>query len=144
DAERGVLLVLDEATGKMTPIAQRGADDATSAQEALRFSRRLVERVVSEGRSILIYDAPQDPLAATRSVQELRLRALLCVPMFLHGRVVGAVYLDSRRQGAFGVADRRLLEGFAMYMADAFQQSRVAQRLARENVELRREMNARV
>jgi Nif-specific regulatory protein len=144
DAERGVLLARDEATGAMEPIAQCGAEDATSAEEALRFSRGLVQRVVDAGRSIYVHDAPRDPQAATQSVDDLRLRALLCVPMFQEGRVVGAVYLDSRRPGVFGEAERKLLEGFAQMMAVALERSRATERLASENLKLRREMTVRV
>ena len=144
EAERGVLLVLDEATGTMEPIAQCGAADATSAEEILQFSRRLVQRVVNEARSIRVFDAPQDPQAASRSVEELRLRALLCVPMFLDGRVVGAVYLDSRNPGVFGDAERKLLDAFAMMMAVALEKSRASERLTRENLKLRREMSGLV
>jgi len=118
--------------------------EATSAEEALQFSRNLVQRVVNEARSIRVFDAPRDPHAATRSVEELRLRALLGVPMFLDGRVVGVVYLDSRRPGVFGDVELKLLDAFAMMMAVALDKSRATAQLASENLELRRERRALV
>jgi transcriptional regulator with GAF, ATPase, and Fis domain len=144
DAERGVLLVEDEGTGKLEVVAQHGAEDATSEREAWLFSRKLVSRVVEEGTGVLVYDAPIDPRAATESVKTLNLRALLCVPMFRNGRVVGAVYLDSRKPGAFGNSDRRLLEGFAELMRAALESNRASEQLARENLALRQDMTARV
>jgi Nif-specific regulatory protein len=143
DAERGVLLVEDEGTGRLEPVAQCGASDATSEREALEYSRMLVSRVIAEGTSILVDDATLDGKAASESARRLRLRAMLCVPMFQHGRVVGAVYLDSRRVGVFGDADRQQLEGFSQYMASALESSRVAERLTHENQALRQEMVAR-
>jgi Nif-specific regulatory protein len=145
DAERGVLLVEDEGTKTLEPVAQHGAEDATSEREATQFSRKLVARVVETGTGVLVYDAPIDPKAATESVKKLNLRALLCVPMFSRdGRVVGAVYLDSRRPNAFGQGDRRLLEGFGMLMAAALETSRATEKLARENLALRQDMASRV
>jgi transcriptional regulator with GAF, ATPase, and Fis domain len=84
-------------------------------------------------------------------VLDLRLRSIVCVPMYLGGRVVGAVYLDdSRRPDAFSDADRGLLEGFAHLMAVAIENSRGHEEVRRanellvgENLELRREVGAR-
>jgi DNA-binding NtrC family response regulator len=100
--------------------------------------------VIEEGTGVLVYDAPSDPKSATESVLALGSRALLCVPMFRHGRVVGAVYLDSRRPGAFGDSDRRLLDGFAQLMAAALESSRATEQLTKENQVLREEMTSRV
>jgi transcriptional regulator with GAF, ATPase, and Fis domain len=82
---------------------------------------------------------------------DMRLRSILCVPLYLGGRVVGAVYLDdSRRPDVFSDADRALLEGFAQLMAVAIENSRghqevlrVNEQLVGENLSLRREVSSR-
>jgi len=115
------------------------------------YSRRVVERVTTSGGSLVISDAPSDPRAASESVLDLRLRSIVCVPMYLGGRVVGAVYMDdSRRPDAFTDADRGLLEGFAHLMAVAIENSRGHEEVRRanellvgENLQLRREVGSR-
>ena len=150
DAERGVLLLTDE-DGRLVPMAEHGAVDAATRSDAVSYSRRVVERVTTSGGSVLIADAPSDPRAASDSVLDLRLRSIVCVPMYLGGRVVGAVYMDdSRRPDAFNDADRGLLEGFAHLMAVAIENSRGHEEVRRanellvgENLSLRRAAGAR-
>ena len=151
DAERGVLLLADSETGSLEPVAEHGGVDADTRRDAVGYSRRVVQRVAESGGSLLIGDAPSDPEARSPSVMDLRLRSIVCVPMHLGGRVVGAVYLDdSRRPDLFGDEDRALLEGFAHLMAVAIEKSRGHEEMVRaneqlvgENLSLRKEMGAR-
>jgi transcriptional regulator with GAF, ATPase, and Fis domain len=137
DAERGVLLLADPEDGRLVSMAELGAVDAITRREAATYSRRVVERVTKSGGSLLITDAPSDPRAASDSVLDLRLRSIVCVPMYLGGRVVGAVYMDdSRRPDAFSDADRGLLEGFAHLMAVAIENSRGNEEVRRANEQL--------
>ena len=151
DAERGVLLLADPESGNLVPMAEHGAVDAVTRRDAMSYSRRVVERVAKTGGSLLITDAPSDPRAASESVLDLRLRSIVCVPMYVGGRVVGAVYMDdSRRPDAFSDADRGLLEGFAHLMAVAIENSRGHEEVRRanellvgENLSLRQAIGAR-
>ncbi|TMQ68845.1 MAG: sigma-54-dependent Fis family transcriptional regulator [Candidatus Eisenbacteria bacterium] len=137
DAERGVLLLAEPENGRLVPMAEHGAVDAITRRDAVSYSRRVVERVAESGGSVLIGDAPSDPRAASESVLDLRLRSIVCVPLYLGGRVVGAVYMDdSRRPDAFNDADRGLLEGFAHLMAVAIEKSRGDEEVRRANEQL--------
>jgi Nif-specific regulatory protein len=150
-AERGVLLLADPDTGKLEPMADYGAVDASTRHDAVGYSRRVVQRVTETGGSLLIGDAPSDPSALSESVLGLGLRSIVCVPLFVHGRVVGAVYLDdSRRSATFSDDDRGLLEGFAQLMAIAIEKSRghievmrANEELVDENLALRQEVTTR-
>jgi transcriptional regulator with GAF, ATPase, and Fis domain len=135
-AERGMVLLADAETGVLAPVAERGAVDAATRQSAVGYSRRVVQRVAESGGSLLIGDAPSDPEARSKSVMDLRLRSIVCVPMHLGGRVVGAVYLDSRTPDLFGDEDRALLEGFAHLMAVAIEKSRGHEEMVRANEQL--------
>ncbi len=125
--------------------------DAATRCDAVGYSRRVVERVAESGGSLLIGDAPSDPAVRSPSVVDLRLRSIVCVPMYIGGRVVGAVYLDdSRRPDVFSDGDRALLEGFAHLMAVAIENSRDHEEMVRaneqlvgENLSLRKEVGAR-
>jgi transcriptional regulator with GAF, ATPase, and Fis domain len=151
DAERGVLLLADAQTGNLVPVVEHGAVDAATRDRAMSYSRQAVERVARSGGSLLIQDAPSDAEAMSDSVADLGLRSIVCVPLYVSGKVVGAVYLDdSRRPEAFSDADRALLEGFAHLMAVAIEKSRGQEEVHRanellvgENLSLRREVGVR-
>jgi Nif-specific regulatory protein len=151
DAERGVLLLIDEKTGALVPVVEQGAVDAATRDQAVTYSRKAVERVAASGGSLLIPDAASDPSTLSASVVDLRLRSIVCVPLYGAGQVVGAVYLDdSRRSETFSDADRGLLEGFAHLVAIAIEKSRgqeeerrTHERLVGENLSLRQEASVR-
>ncbi len=151
DAERGVLLLMDAHTGSLQPVVEHGAVDGATRDRAMSFSRQAVERVARSGGPLLIHDAPAQPEAMSDSVVDLGLRSIVCVPLYVAGKVVGAVYLDdSRRPDAFSVDDRGLLEGFAHLMAVAIEKSRGHEEVSRanellvgENLFLRREVGVR-
>ncbi|HET7226177.1 MAG TPA: sigma-54-dependent Fis family transcriptional regulator, partial [Candidatus Eisenbacteria bacterium] len=139
NADRGVLLLMDAATGRLEPMAEYGAMDPTTRREAVGYSRQFVERVAAGGNALLVTDAAGDPSARSDSVTAMRLRSILCVPMYLGGRMVGAVYLDSQKSQAFTEADRRLLDGFAHLMAVAIDSSRGQEEVRRANLALEAE-----
>jgi Nif-specific regulatory protein len=151
DAERGVLLLLDAKSGRLVEMAEHGAVDASTRRSAVGYSRRVVERVAESGGVVLIDDAVSNPGGVSESILDLHLQSILCVPMYVGGHVVGAVYLDdSRRAGVFSEADRALLEGFAQLMAVAFEKSRghqeverVNRQLVGENIQLRMQAGVR-
>ena len=151
DAERGVLVLVDEASGESRPVVEYGAIDAATRDQALSYSREVVARVAKSGGSYLAGDLASEPEALSRSMLELGLRSVLCVPMFVASKVVGVVYLDdSRRAQAFGDAERGLLEGFAHLLGVAIENSRGHERVRRaneqlvgENLSLRREVSKR-
>ncbi len=136
-AERGVLLLADPVTDELTPIAEHGVLDDATREHALGYSRRVVRHVTETGKSIVIRDATEDSRLSSQSMTDMRLRSVLGVPLFVGGRVVGAVYLDdSRRPDAFSDADRGLLEDFAHLMAVAIEKSRGQQEIERANQRL--------
>jgi transcriptional regulator with GAF, ATPase, and Fis domain len=151
EAERGVFLVVDPESGRLTPMAEHGSVDAATRRDAIGYSRRVVRQVARSGGSMLITDASRDPRAHSKSVAALRIRSILCVPLHAGGRVVGAVYVDdSRRPRAFDETDQRVLERTAKLLAAAIDRSqsqrdveRTNELLVGENLELRREAAGR-
>ena len=53
------------------------------------------------------------------------IRSLMCVPLRSRGRIIGTVYLDSRREGSlFTKEDLRFIEAFADHAALAVENAR--------------------
>ena len=130
--DRGFILLLDER-GRPTERKRRvraGEADSFQPEEA-QFSASVVKRVAETGEPLAVTDIDADVgLRAQRSVIALGLRSVLCAPMRRHGRVIGIVYVDSRkladvddeRQSRVGLA---LLEALAAQAAIAVENARL-------------------
>lgn len=129
-AERGFLMLLDQESGKLIFRVARNMDRETIHRSSFKISRSLVNRVATEGEPIVTTNAQADPrFSAQESVVSYSLRSILCVPLKVHGELVGVIYADNRIvTGLFGDKDRDLLVSFAnqaavaIYNASLFQQ----------------------
>ena len=143
-AERGFLL--------LEPSADPGGDSAPELQLPVarsfegvdvlvprsRLSGGVVRRVLDEGRALLSVDAGEDSrLAGLESVEELRLRSVLCVPVPSAEGPQGVLYLDNRLQrGAFEQRHLELVELLAAQAAIAIRNARLVERLKDQNQRL--------
>ena len=103
-----------------------------------RLSGGVVRRVLDEGRALLSVDAGEDSrLAGLESVEELRLRSVLCVPVPSAEGPQGVLYLDNRLQrGAFEQRHLELVELLAAQAAIAIRNARLVERLKDQNQRL--------
>ncbi len=127
-AERGfVVLRTDE--GRLDFRAARGMVQETLDQPEFQISRGVVESVVGSGEGLLTSDALQDERFMSRqSVMSLGLRSILCAPLRVKERVLGAIYVDNRlHAGIFLSADLELLNAIASSAASAIENARLYQ-----------------
>ena len=136
-AERGLIVLLDERTGEHRVTTARNVEQETTA-DALRYSQSVVA-AAAEGRSILSSDAVHDDRYRDfKSVSLFAIKSFMCVPMRMRDRLIGTVYVDSRRIGGlFDATDLRFLEAFANQAALAIENARLLARLRDENQNLR-------
>ena len=139
-AER-VFLMLRQADGAFRFGAARGLDQQTVEAPEFQVSRGIVDRVAAEGKALMTSDAQTDAWLASRdSVRIVGVRAILCVPLELKGRVEGVVYVDSRLQtGVFSPDDVDMLQGIAASAAIAIDNARLYQ-VAIEKGRMEREL----
>lgn len=137
DAERGMILLSGPTGSDFSVRLARNLEKETEA-DVESVSRRIVEQA-ERGESILALDAGQDDrFKDFKSVSLFRIRSLMCVPMRSRGRIVGTVYLDSRRQGKpFTREDLRFVEAFADHAALALENTRRRAELEIENRRLK-------
>jgi transcriptional regulator with GAF, ATPase, and Fis domain/serine/threonine protein kinase len=102
------------------------------------FSRSAAEEVISTGEAMLTAMAPEDPrLHDARSVLDLGLRSILCVPVRGPQGIVGALYLDHRFQAArFGDEDLELVQALADIIGVALENARLHREAAARTREL--------
>ena len=135
EADRGLIILIDEQTGEHRVVTARNVEQEVE-QDAIQYSQTAVEAAAS-GRSLLSADAGED-FGEFRSVSLYQIKSFMCVPMRLRDRIIGTVYIDSRRIGnLFHRDDLRFLEAFAAQAALAIENARLMRQLREENRQLR-------
>jgi serine/threonine-protein kinase PknK len=103
--ERGLLL-LRAPGGRLVPRAARNLARQDLAGPQRELSTSLAEKALREREPIVAVDAAGELPELHQSVQALRLRSVLAVPLLARGEALGVVYLDDRvRRGAFGAPE---------------------------------------
>lgn len=128
-AERGFLVLCDEAGGRLQTAAARNVDQKTITGESMEISRGIVRRVIEVGEPVLTDNAQKDErFAEHHSVISYQLRAIMCAPLRARGRTIGAAYVDNRlHSGVFTQEDLSLLAAFAAQAAVAIENARLFQ-----------------
>ncbi len=130
-AERGFLMLLDDKGHLQFRTAHNIRKEALDTEEDFRISRSIADRVAARGESEYTSNAQEDPrYAHQKSVAELNLRFIICVPLKVKDKVLGVCYLDNQsRAGLFGKSDLRLFELFAEQAAIAIENAKLYERL---------------
>jgi signal transduction histidine kinase/pSer/pThr/pTyr-binding forkhead associated (FHA) protein len=132
-AERGYLFLHEGGELKLR-AHREDQQDPTSAQQ-VEFSRSIAERVWATGQAEFLSDLEGgNPRDKSASIVRLRLQTIACVPLKIHQRIIGIVYLDSHRPSALpDRTGREVLEVLAGLAAVAIENARmVKERLQNE------------
>lgn len=138
-AERGFLMVHDEAANTLRVLVARGIDGATIEREG--YSTTIVNQVVQEREPILTNNAQLDKaFTGSESIIMHKLRAILCTPMMVQNRLIGVVYVDTAmKAGMFGPNDMSLVSAVSGLAAQAIENARLYH-VALEKGRLEREL----
>jgi serine phosphatase RsbU (regulator of sigma subunit) len=123
-AERGFLLLRENA-GELTIKVARDNQGSDLPKET-RFSTKITNQVESNGepvRSMVNSDAKA--LELSQSVFDLKIRAVMCVPLRARkGKTMGVIYVDSRiASREFSPADIKFFAAFATQATIAFEKA---------------------
>jgi hypothetical protein len=137
-AERGAILLI--ARSSAPEAAPRFAPTFAWTREAgalgpLRVSRTVASRVIADGVAVLCNGVRDSAdWAGATSLQDARVRSVLCVPIMLFARPLGVLYLDSSRPDArFDEDHLSLVTTVAGLAALPFDSARHADRLDGED-----------
>lgn len=113
-AERGFILQFEKEGGLRAEVAA-GFDPFESVDDRFAGSLGAIEKVLHTGKPVVTSDAKADDfLGKRRSVIELGIGALACVPLRTDGQVTGVIYVDGRKEGGtFTDLDLEILESIA-------------------------------
>ena len=139
-AEQGFVALRDK-NGKLDFRTARGMEHTTIDHPEFQISRGVIEKVAQQGEAVLTSDAQQDDqFSGRRSVMDLRLRSIICVPLKLKDQILGVIYVDNRLQaGIFSEKQLDLLNTIASSAAIAIENARLYQ-VAVEKGRMEREL----
>jgi signal transduction histidine kinase len=136
-ADRALLFVRDEATGRLVPRSGRGFRREDLESVALDPSGGLVGRVFKEKR-VLTYDAGAAPAVEDPFVERFPVRQAIAVPVRTDGEVGGVLFAGRQALGApFSTTDILLLLVIADRVGSALVHQRLLERQGDHIVHLR-------
>ena len=95
DAERGFLILADDTTGRLSPVAAREGEKRSEEVE-VTFSRTIVDESFSSGYSFLSADAmADDRFKEGESIMFRNIRSVMCAPVQTQDKTLGVIYVDT-------------------------------------------------
>lgn len=122
-AERSSLLLLDGDTGELCFEVALGDTGGALKKVRLQRGQGIAGWVVETGECALVSDVEHDPRfqSGLDSKAGFRTRDMLCVPVRLHERTIGALQSMNKQGGSFDDRDRELLCALAHQVAVAIE-----------------------
>ncbi len=141
-AERAYLMLRQKESDDLTIRAARNWDRETISDDDAVFSRNVVNMALEKMEPIVTLNAQSDErFQDVKSVHQHGLRSILCIPLTMHGRVVGVLYADNRiEQGIFSTDDITLLTAFGTQAAIAIENARAFGKVQEDLRETQREL----
>ena len=131
-AERGFLII--EEDQELRVASSRNIDRDVVRRAHLQVSQSLTRRVIDSGEPVLTGDARSDPrFHESASIANLRLESVLCVPLRLRGKILGAAYVDNRfEKHSFHKGTLRFVQFLADQAAIYIENARLFEELHRK------------
>jgi adenylate cyclase len=128
EAERGFVMLRDESDGslRVTVARQMGQD-----LQAGSPSMGIAGRAAIDGEPVLMDESKRDTaLSGRESVIVQRIASAMCVPLRLEDRILGSMYVDTRKVGhRFSEEDLELFASLASQSAMAIENVRLYERM---------------
>jgi len=138
-AERGAVLLCDHPDEFTSTAAW---DRVRGPGHPVRVSRTVVQRVLKDRVGLVVRDvAGSDAMRQVKTLTELKVSSLLCVPLLVAQRVLGVIYLDSTNPlSEFDENHLQVMTAVAGIASLAFDNVKQWEKLRQENQELRAEI----
>jgi GAF domain-containing protein len=119
--DRGVIILIHPKTNEVTEVIPKSRKPGDKAHKS--YSRTIVERVVKESRPIMMLDTlSEDEVDRSESMEMMRVRSVMCVPLISRSKIRGVIYVDSvNRPHGFRNDDLSLLTALSSSAAIAIE-----------------------
>jgi serine phosphatase RsbU (regulator of sigma subunit) len=132
-ADRGVIVLRDAASGKLVPKALKHR--RAELVDTVRISRTIVQGVMASKEAILSADASSDKrFAASESIVDFHIRSVMCAPLITsQGDVTGVIQIDTADQrNRFSRDDLEVLASVACQAAIAVENAELHETAIRD------------
>ncbi|MFC1579735.1 FHA domain-containing protein [Thermodesulfobacteriota bacterium] len=107
--DRGVIILVDIETGNIADIIcsyEKNRDETV-----MMYSRSIVDRVLESKKPAFMTDTQsEDKTEISESMEMMKIRSVMCVPLISRGQIRGVIYVDSVNQPfGFRKEDLKLL-----------------------------------
>lgn len=123
--DRGVVILIDNETGKTIELISRFNKKRDDTM--MMYSQSIVRRVVEEGKAVILSDTlGADEAERSKSMELMKIRSVMCVPLISKAQVWGVIYVDSvNRPFGFRKEDLSLLTTLSSPAAVAIENARL-------------------
>ncbi len=130
--EAGSLVLVDEETDELVFRETLSPERGRVTGRTIQPGEGIVGYVVQSGEPQLVNNVERDPhfLADVDEESDLTSRAILCVPLRIRDRVIGAIEVINKLDGAFTEQDLELLQAMAASVAVAVDNASLYSELA--------------
>jgi Nif-specific regulatory protein len=139
--ERGMIVLNNRLTRELEIAVARNLGGDREGEEGRMLSESVVRRVIESREPVLAADALTDGrFAGAQSIIARHILSILCVPLAIKDRLVGAIYIDHREsRHLFGPSDLEFLGAFADQAAIALDNARLYTELEASRLRLKEE-----
>lgn len=119
--DRGVIILVDPETKRISRVIPKTRLPGDSTMKI--YSRTIVERVVQEGKPVMMLDTLSgDESERSESMEIMRVRSVMCVPLISRSQTRGVIYVDTvSRPHGFRNDDLALLTALSSSAAVAIE-----------------------
>ncbi|MCP4644957.1 MAG: FHA domain-containing protein [bacterium] len=129
EAERGFVMLRDDRTGGLlVSVARQMGQDIKASSPSMGIAGR----AAIDGELVLMADRDSDPeLGGRASIIQQRIVSAMCVPLRVEDRILGSIYLDTRKPAAkpFDEGDLELFASLAAQSAMAIENVQLYQKM---------------
>ncbi len=117
--DRGVIILIDPKSKKIADVIPKSRIPGDITHKI--YSRTIVERVIKEGKPVMMLDTlSEDEADRSQSMELMRVRSVMCVPLVSRSQIRGVIYVDSvNRPHGFRNDDLSLLTALSSSAAIA-------------------------
>ena len=121
--DRGAIILVDDETGSIERVIPRLREQSDAT--FMMYSRTVVDRVLREGKALLMPDTHlEDEADRSVSMELMKVRSILCVPLISRSKTRGVIYLDSvKTPFGFRNEDLSLVKALSIPAAVAIEQA---------------------
>lgn len=143
-AERGMIILFDDA-GNIQFQTARNLKKEDIENPEFQISRTIIEKVKAEKHPICHENARQESsLKRSKSVEELQLLSVICLPLIQKSELFGVVYLDNRKfSGIFKPETCSFVHEFTDYISLAAYQCLARTQLLHQKNQLEMELRGK-